>query len=112
MKKVLLVLVLCLIIGGCGNSSKENDLEKIMKEKEYIIVDVRTKEEYEQLHVKGSINIPYDEIDESIDLDKDKNIFVYCKSGSRSSIAYNTLDRLGYNVYDLGGISEIDLPKE
>ena len=112
MKKVLGILVLCLIICGCGNSSKENDLEKIMKEKEYIIVDVRTKEEYDQLHVKGSINIPYDQIDENVDLDKDKNIFVYCKSGNRSSIAYNTLDSLGYNVYDLGGISEIDLPKE
>ena len=112
MKKLLVILILCLIICGCGNSSKENNLEKIMKEKEYIIVDVRTKEEYEQLHVKGSINIPYDEIDENIDLDKEKNIFVYCKSGNRSSIAYNALDRLGYNVYDLGGISEIDLPKE
>ena len=41
MKKILVILVLCLIICGCGNSSKKNNLEKIMKEKEYIIVDGR-----------------------------------------------------------------------
>ena len=112
MKRILIILVLCLIVCGCGNSSKETDLEKLMKEKEYVIVDVRTKEEYETSHIVGAINIPYDEINESINLDKEKNIFVYCKSENRSSIAYNTLIGLGYTVYDLGAISEIDLPKE
>ena len=111
MKKILL-LFLCLILCACTDSSKESDIEKIMKENDYVIIDVRTKEEYDELHIKDSINIAYDEIDSSIDIDKDKIIFVYCKSGGRSSIAYNTLKELGYTVYDLGGIDQINLLKE
>ena len=83
-----------------------------MKEEKYVIIDVRTKEEYDELHVKDSINIPYDDIDKAIDIDKDMNVFVYCKSGNRSSIAYKTLKEMGYKVYDLGSINNVDLPKE
>ena len=110
MKKVLLILVMILVLCGCNN--KEKSVYDIMKENEHIIVDVRTKEEYEELHIKDAINIPYDEIDEYVDLDKEKIIFVYCRSGRRSEIAFQTLTKLGYKVYDMGGISEIDLPKE
>ena len=86
--------------------------KKRRQEKEYVIIDVRTKEEYDESHVVNSINIPYDEIDSKIDIDKDKVIFVYCKSGRRSSIAYDTLTTMGYKVYDLGAYENIDLPKE
>lgn len=110
MKKIVTILVLCLIICGCSKASKDDSIENIMKENEHIIIDVRTKEEYEESHIKGSINIPYDELDAS--LDKNKIIFVYCKSGGRSKIAYDTLNKLGYKVYDLGAFSEIELPKE
>lgn len=76
-----------------------------MAENEYIIVDVRTKEEYEESHISGAINIPYDEITDNNTLDKDKIIFVYCRSGARSEIAFNTLTNLGYTVYGLGAFS-------
>jgi len=112
MKKILLILVLCLTLCGCSTETKELDLETVMKENNYIIVDVRTKEEYDEAHLVEAINIPYDEINETTDLDKEKTILVYCRSGNRSSIAYDTLEDLGYTVYDLGAFSEIDLPKE
>lgn len=112
MKKILLLLGLCLIFSGCNNTSNNEDIEKIMAENEYIIVDVRTKEEYEESHISGAINIPYDEITNNNILDKDKVIFVYCRSGARSEIAFSTLTNLGYTVYDLGAFSEINLPKE
>lgn len=111
MKKILFVLVLCLLFVGCAKV-EEFDLDKIISEDNYIILDVRTKEEYDELHVVDAINIPYDEIEEDINLDKDKVILVYCRSGSRSAIAYDILEELGYKVYDLGGISSVDLPKE
>lgn len=111
MKKILLILSLSLILCGCNNSN-QNELEKLMRENEYIIVDVRTIEEYNESHIVGAINIPYDKINENINLDKDKIIFVYCRSGNRSRVAYNTFINLGYNVYDLGAFYEIDLPKE
>jgi len=111
MKKILLTLILTLTLCACTNE-EELDLQAVMKEENYIIVDVRTKEEYDESHLMEAINIPYNEINKDIDLDKSKTILVYCRSGNRSSIAYETLENLGYEVYDLGAFSEIDLPKE
>lgn len=116
MKKIL-ILILLFIITGCNNDkdilqTSNKELQKILSEEKYIIVDVRTNQEYELSHVVDAINIPYDEIDKSINLDKDKTIIVYCMSGNRSNIAYGELKKLGYNVYDLGAFTEIDLPKE
>lgn len=110
MKKIVVLIIVSLFLVGCG--SKSSSLEEILKEGNYIIVDVRTKEEYEELHIKEAINIPYDEINENTSLDKDKKILVYCKSGNRSKIAYDTLTNLGYDVIDLKALSSINLPKE
>ena len=114
MKKVLLITCIALLlIVGCSNKEEHTrTLEDVLKENNYIVVDVRTKEEYELSHVKDSLNIPYDEIDENTDLDKSKTILVYCRSGKRSSIAYNTLTSLGYDVIDLGAYDSITLEKE
>ena len=98
MKKIIVLLLSILLLVGCNNKEKEsNTLEEVLKENNYIIVDVRTKEEYDTSHVVGSINIPYDTIDENTDLDKSKTIMVYCRSGKRSSIAAETLKNLGYD---------------
>ena len=105
MKKIIFLLILCL--GLCGCESK-NELEEILTENDYIIVDVRTKEEYEEGHLVDAINIPYDEIDEDINLDKNKTILVYCRSGNRSNIAFNILETLGFDVYDLGAFEEAE----
>ena len=106
MRNILFVLCLCiLLITGCTktiNYSKEDMINKIIKENNYIIVDVRTKNEYDSGHIKGAINIPYDTINEEIELDKEKTILLYCKSGVRSSKAYKLLKELNYNVIDLG----------
>ncbi len=109
MKKIVIILIIIITVCGCSSKDK---LDKIISENNYIIVDVRTEEEYNISHLKDSINIPYDEIDKSIKLDKNKIILVYCKSGTRSKIAYNNLTNLGYKVYDLGSYEEINLPKE
>ena len=113
MKKIIVLLLSILLLVGCNNKEKEsNILEEVLKENNYIIVDVRTKEEYDSSHVVGSINIPYDTIDENTDLDKSKTIIVYCRSGKRSSIASEKLKKLGYNVLDLGAFDSINLDKE
>lgn len=115
MKKILIVLLLILFVSGCGDSKMEDHLESldsVIASGEYIVVDVRTESEFEDEHVVGSLNIPYDEIDEDIELDKDLPILVYCMSGGRSKIAYEALKKLGYTVYDMGGIDSVALPKE
>jgi len=115
MKRFLILLVLVLFIGGCGDkemSNKKDTLDAILASGEYIVVDVRTNSEYESGHVVGALNIPHDQINEDIVLDKDKTILVYCMSGARSKIAYDTLTSMGYNTYDMGAFSNVDLPKE
>ena len=108
MKKILIGLIVIIMFTACSNKSK---LEDILKENNYIILDVRTKEEYQEGHVINALNIPYDEIDENINLSKNKTILVYCRSGKRSQIAYNTLKKYGYDVYDMGAYDSVLLDK-
>lgn len=120
LKKVVAIIFLTIFICGCesrGNVvnyqySSNPKIESLMINNDFILLDVRTKEEYDKSHLKGAINIPYDEINEDTILDKNLLIFVYCKSGNRSSIAFENLTNLGYNVYDLGAFDKLDLPKE
>ena len=111
MKKKLFIFLITLCLCGCNNLSKEEKISEVMKSDNYIIIDVRTKEEYDEGHIVGSINIPYEEISKER-FDKEIPILVYCRSGNRSSIAYNILNNLGYEVYDLGAFESIDMPKE
>jgi len=111
MKKFLIVLFLSLTLIGCSKKDNLNPLDEVINKNNYVIIDVRTQDEYYSGHIKDAINIPYDQI-ESLDVSKDKDILVYCASGKRSSIAYNKLVSLGYNVYDLGAFNQIDLEKE
>lgn len=112
MKKILFILFISLIITGCSSSEDSLNLDQILEIGNYVIIDVRTEEEYSSGHVMDAINIPYDEIDERLEIDKEKTILVYCQSGNRSSIAYNILKNLGYEVLDLGAYESISLPKE
>ena len=83
-------------------------------EKDYIILDVRSREEYDQGHIPGAIVIAHDEIEEKAEqvlTDKDRLILVYCRSGRRSKVAAESLVELGYtNIKEFGGI--LDWPYE
>ncbi len=81
---------------------------------DFVILDVREQDEFDEGHIPGAILIPYTEIEaraESLIPDKDKQILVYCRSGRRSKIAAESLSKLGYsNIKEFGGI--IDWPYE
>ncbi len=88
--------------------SQEKAKEMMEDLKEYIILDVRTKAEYESGHIKGAVNVPNEEIydEEILDIDFDTLIFVYCRSGHRSLNASAKLGLIGYtNIYEFGGIN-------
>jgi len=112
MKKIILVLLLSILCGCSSRFLTDEELNKIIKDDNYIIIDVRTKEEYEEMHIKDAINVPYDEINKSLSIDKKKIILVYCRSGKRSNLAYQTLKDLDYQVYDLGAMNSVNLEKE
>ncbi len=92
--------------------SDEEILEKLMSEGNYIIVDVRTAEEYKEEHVIGAVNIPFDKINENIELDKEKTIIVYCQESCESNAVCTALRELGYEAFDLGTYNTITLEKE
>ena len=126
MKKLILLLLAVMLLTACGQD-KENDqgavyvnitaeeAKQIMdSEESYIILDVRTQEEYDQGHIPGAIVISREEIEAragEVLTDKDQLILVYCHSGRRSKLAAEALVELGYtNIREFGGI--IDWPYE
>lgn len=122
----LLILGLLLLLTACSSPTKNNqemvflnitaeEAKKLMdSEKDRIILDVRSREEYDQGHIPGAILIPDTEIEaKAADLlpDKDQLILVYCRSGRRSKLAAQSLADLGYtNIREFGGI--LDWPYE
>jgi rhodanese-related sulfurtransferase len=74
----------------------------------FILLDVRTDEEYREKRIDGSVLIPDYEIGSRAEAelpDKDALILIYCRSGRRSANVANELIAMGYtNVYDFGGI--------
>lgn len=78
-------------------------------ENDYIILDVRTQEEYSSGHMKDAVCLPNEEIVNEPDIlpDKAQKILVYCRSGNRSRQAAQKLADLGYkNVLEFGGIMD------
>ena len=121
--KVLSALLCIFSFVGCiqKETAMKNTYEQITpaeakgimdNEHNYIILDVRTEEEFAEGYVKDAILIPDTEITEKAEgilTDKEQQILVYCRSGRRSKNAANQLVELGYsNVKEFGGI--IDWP--
>lgn len=88
------------------------EFEKIASDnKDVVIVDVRDSKDYDKSRVENSINIPIDEFESKYnELDKDKEILIYCSIGRRSAQAANTLKENGYEkVYNaVDGVKEYE----
>ena len=89
------------------------EVKGMMKEEaEFVLLDVRTPEEYREGHIKGSVLLPLNNLEEEVETevpDQDTKIVVYCRTGRRSQTATNELLKMRYtNLYDLGGI--VDWP--
>ena len=119
----LCTLLYLLLLSGCSQSETitetnymqitAKEAKNIMdNETDYIILDVRTEEEFSEGHINDAILIPDYEIAdkaEEILTDKDQLILVYCRSGRRSKLAADSLVTMGYtNIKEFGGI--IDWP--
>ena len=125
MKKLLLPMALArLLLSACGQPTEEKqeatymqitaeEAKEIMDTQTgYVILDVRTQEEFDEAHIPGAVLIPDYEISdraEDVLTDKGQTILVYCRSGRRSKNAAQALAVLGYtDVREFGGI--IDWP--
>ena len=86
--------------------SMDEAVEMMKTEKNYIILDVRTYDEYKEGHIPGAVCVPNETIgsDHISELpDKEQCIMVYCRSGNRSKQAAGKLAQQGY-TYEFGGI--------
>lgn len=114
---VIMWLSSAMLLTGCSDHSEGGSymeisvneaVEMMETEKDYIILDVRTIEEYKEGHIPNAICVPNETIGEN-ELeelpDKEQVIFVYCRSGNRSKQAATKLAEQGYTkVYEFGGI--------
>ena len=116
-KKILPLFLSALALTACSSSGSEASFEQLTmykalsqmaKEENFILLDVRTMEEYNDGHIPGAINIANESIgkEEILQLpDKNQRIYVYCRSGNRSKQAAKKLVKLGYtNIIEIGGI--------
>jgi len=124
MKKLILTALSFLFLVGCTADTEQptsyrqitmDEAVTMMEtETDYILLDVRTHEEFRDEHIPDAICIPNETIgtEEIPELpDKDQLIMVYCRSGNRSKQASEKLVKLGYtNIVEFGGI--IDWPGE
>ncbi len=130
MKKIILIIVFFCVLTGCSDANQntkevigeksdsvayqkitQSEAKKIMDSAEkFILLDVRTQEEYNEKHIPKAIVIPDSEIKERAEREianKNALILVYCRSGSRSKKATDILIASGYtNVKDFGGIND------
>ena len=120
MKYILLILLLLMtsLATACASGSsttyqkisQAEAYEIMQKQSGYIILDVRTPDEYKEGHIKNAKLLPLQNIPQDIDkVLKDKNqlILVYCRSGNRSKQAAAKLVEAGFkNVKEFGGIIE------
>ena len=114
--RLLAALGALLLLTGCGGGkapayrqvNSEEAAAMMETETDYILLDVRTRQEYEQSHIPGAICIPNETIgSEEIPAlpHREQLILVYCRSGNRSKQAAQKLADLGYtNVVEFGGI--------
>jgi len=118
----LFSLCSCSADGGADTSGQtkysyeqitQKEAKELMdSERDYIILDVRTSEEFADSHIEGAVLLTDADIKAKAEIvltDKDQLILVYCRSGRRSKNASKELAELGYtNVKEFGGI--IDWP--
>lgn len=104
MKKIILVAcgIIIVIIITIFVLNDDSELREIVNQKNVLLVDVRTPEEFSEGNIKGSINIPVDSIEQNLDKFKNKEqIVVFCKGGVRSKKAKNILEEHGFtNITD------------
>lgn len=119
MKSFIPIILAATLLAGCSAApaqaaeyrqiSMEEAIALMDEEENYIILDVRTPEEYSVGHIPAAINIPNETIGKEAPPllpDKGQLILVYCRSGNRSKQASEKLAALGYvNVLEFGGIN-------
>ncbi|HMZ45863.1 MAG TPA: rhodanese-like domain-containing protein [Chitinophagaceae bacterium] len=115
MKNFLLVFIISILLNACSAQdtahykvlSSSNYALALAQDKSAQLIDVRTPEEYEEGHLENAVNINIKDsnfIELVKKLNKEKPVYVYCRSGVRSRKAGAELEKLGFKqIFDLDG---------
>lgn len=131
-KHLLLILISLLLLSSCTakeptkkevvmttftSVSMEEGLKLMASDSNFILLDVRTPEEFAAGHIPGAIQLTNETFTkqdaEKLITDKTMTIYVYCRSGRRSKQSSQKLIDFGYtNVIEIGGILDYNGPVE
>ncbi len=92
------------LFSGCTQQVSEEELRAAREavKNGAMIIDVRSKKEFDRGHVKGAVNIPIDVLDKMYrGIPKNKELVVYCRTGSRSMVAARLLKEQGWKTYNV-----------
>jgi rhodanese-related sulfurtransferase len=115
--KHALIIIFVVILSACGIGSEgyrnvtTEEAKQLIDNKEVVVLDVRTPEEYQDGHIPNAILIPLQELENKLnDLDKEEPYLVVCRSGNRSAQASEILTSNSFaNIYNMaGGMSDWD----
>ena len=117
--KFLRHILLCgcsAVLCGCGNPESaisDAPANAQVAPDSFVLIDVRSAEEFASGHLQGAVNIPHDRITDeigSVAADKSARIILYCRSGRRADTALNALKAIGYeNVSNYGGLEDAQM---
>jgi len=114
MKKIFFVLTVSMFLLSCKERTPEHvtildstQYEQNISQNDVTIIDVRTPQEYQDGYIKKAQNINVQSPNFKTDIqnfDKEKPIYIYCRSGMRSEKAGKILEEMGFKeIYDLKG---------
>lgn len=95
---LMLLLAVTTVIGSDGEQTAS------------VLIDVRTEAEWNTGHISGAVLIPHDRIIQDIIKtapDRKTKIYLYCRSGRRSGLAFDELKKAGYeDIINLGTVEQ------
>ena len=109
---LLMLAVVLFTLSGCLHAPDDNTVPRAM------VIDVRTRLEWSKGHLEGAVLIPHDKIEQGIAAvapDMKGRIYLYCRTGRRTALAYDVLKKAGYeDLVNLGTMEnaskELNLP--
>jgi len=115
---IITVFAVTVFAGQTPQISQQDLLKALEKSSDTIVLDVRTKKEFDAGHIAGAINVSHDEIEHKMKhlaQYKDKNVVVHCRSGRRAGVAEGILAKHGFShvmhlTGDMNGWVEAKLP--
>jgi phage shock protein E len=98
---LMMLSLLILVLGACAHTSQQPAAAA-----RTLVIDVRTEQEWNAGHLDGAVLIPHDRIEQgivSVAPDRKERIYLYCRSGRRTGLAFDALKKIGYlDLVNLG----------